>query len=107
MREILSKRNCSVAFNEFAAVARRKLDQSWEEVRRALDLLRVFCPDPVPLNPGTHEKAMHIAKRYGYSIYNSLIVAAALQAGARTLYSEDMQDGQAVDRLTIRNPFSP
>ena len=32
--------------NEFVAVARRKLDKSWEEVRRALDLLRVFCPDP-------------------------------------------------------------
>ena len=30
--------------NEFVAVARRKLDKSWEEVRRALDILRVFCP---------------------------------------------------------------
>ena len=35
--------------NEFVAVARRKLDKSWEEVRRALDILRVFCPEPVPL----------------------------------------------------------
>jgi predicted nucleic acid-binding protein len=33
--------------NEFVAVARRKLDKSWEEVRRALDVLRVFCPEPV------------------------------------------------------------
>ena len=35
--------------NEFVAVARRKFDRSWEEVRRALDILRVFCPQPVPL----------------------------------------------------------
>ena len=92
--------------NEFVAVARRKLDKSWEEVRRALDILCVFCPEPVPLTVGTHERAVHIAERYGYSIFDSLIIAAALDAGAGTLYSEDMQDGQAIDGLTIRNPFS-
>jgi len=34
------------------------------------------------------------------------VVAAALQAGCTTLYSEDLQDGQIIDqKLTIRNPF--
>ncbi len=92
--------------NEFAAVARRKFDKSWEEVRRALDILRVFCPDPVPLTVETHEQAGDIAERYGYSIFDSLIIAAALRAGARTLYSEDMRDGETIEGLTIRNPFS-
>lgn len=92
--------------NEFVAVARRKLDKSWEEVRRALEILRVFCSEAVPLTVETHDKAVHIAERYGYSIFDSLIIAAALHAGARTLYSEDMQDGQAIDGITIRNPFS-
>jgi predicted nucleic acid-binding protein len=92
--------------NEFAAVARRKLDKSWEEVRRALDLLRVVCPEPVPLTVKTHESAVRIAERYGYSIFDSLIIAAALHAGASTLYTEDMRNGQAIDGLTIRNPFS-
>ena len=92
--------------NEFVAVARRKLDKSWEEVRRALDILRAFCPEPVPLTVETHERAVHIAERSGYSIFDSLIIAAALHAGARTLYTEDMRDGQAIDGLTIRNPFS-
>lgn len=31
-------------FNEFVAVARRKLNKSWDDVRRALDILRIFCP---------------------------------------------------------------
>ena len=93
--------------NEFVAVARRKLDKSWEDVRSALDVLRVFCPDPVPLTVETHERAVDIAERYGYSIFDSLIIAAALCAGARTLYSEDMRDGQTIEGLTIRNPFSP
>ena len=92
--------------NEFVAVARRKLDKSWAEVRRALAILRVFCPEPVPLTVETHEGAVHIAERYGYSIFDSLIIAAALHAGARILYSEDMRDGQSIDGLTIRNPFS-
>ena len=91
--------------NEFIAVARRKLDKSWEEIRHALDLLRVFCPEPVPLTVEVHERAVQIAGRYGYLIFDSLIIAAALRAGARTLYSEDMHDGQAIDGLTIRNPF--
>ncbi len=93
--------------NEFAAVARRKLHKSWEEVGRALALIRVFCPDPVPLAIGTHERALKIAERYGYSIFDSLIIAAAIEGSATTLFSEDMQDGQVIEGLTIRNPFLP
>jgi predicted nucleic acid-binding protein len=92
--------------NEFVAVARRKLEKRWDEIRRALDILRIFCPDPVPLTVETHERAVHIAERYGYSIFDSLIIAAAIHAGASTLYSEDMRDGQAIEGLTIRNPFT-
>jgi predicted nucleic acid-binding protein len=33
-----------------------------------------------------------------------LILAAALEAGCTVLYSEDMQDGQQIESLTIRNP---
>jgi len=92
--------------NEFAAVARGKLGRTWEEVRRALKVIRVFCPDPAPLTIEVHDRALQLAGRYGYSIFDSLVIAAALQAGAGTLYSEDMQDGQMIEGLTIRNPFS-
>ncbi len=91
--------------NEFVAVARGKLKKSWEEIRRALDVLRVFCPEPIPLTIEIHERAVQIAERYGYSIFDSLVIAAALHAGASTLYSEDMREGQTIDGLTIRNPF--
>jgi predicted nucleic acid-binding protein len=42
----------------------------------------------------------------GYQIYDALILAAALEEGCDTLYSEDMQDGQSVGAVTIRNPFA-
>ena len=92
--------------NEFAAVARRKLNKSWEEVRRAFGILSVFCPEPVPLTVKTHEAALQIAERYKYSIYDGLIIAAALETGCNTVYSEDLEDGQVIENsLTIRNPF--
>jgi predicted nucleic acid-binding protein len=92
--------------NEFAAVARRKLRRTWDEIVPALDILRVFCPAPVPLTIEIHEHALQIAERYGYSIFDSLVVASALRAGSKTLYSENMQDSQLIEGLTIRNPFS-
>jgi predicted nucleic acid-binding protein len=92
--------------SEFAAVARRKTKMPWVEIRRALDGIKVLCPDPLPLTLDTHGVALAIAEKYGYRIYDALIVASALEARCAILYSEDMQDGQVIDgRLTIRNPF--
>ena len=71
--------------NEFVAVARRKLDKSWEEVRRALDILRVFCPEPVPLTVETHERAVHIAERYGYSIKQGKLSGFSIERLMRLL----------------------
>ena len=49
--------------------------------------------------------ALKIKADVGYSFYDSLIVAAASQAGCHILYSEDMQHGQLVSGLRILNPF--
>ena len=92
--------------SEFAAVARRKTKMPWVEIRRALDGIKVLCPDPLPITLDTHREALAIAERYGYRIYDALIVASALEAKCTILYSEDMQDGQVIEkRLTTRNPF--
>jgi predicted nucleic acid-binding protein len=93
------------ALNEFVAVARRKLGMSWTDISRALAAVCTLCPAPVPLTLETHEKALQIAERYSYHIYDSLLIAAALQASCTLLYSEDMHDGQVIESLTIRNPF--
>jgi predicted nucleic acid-binding protein len=94
------------SLNEFVSVARRKLGMSWKEVREFLDLVVVLCPNPASISHDTHKGALAIAEKYGYSIYDALIASAALEAGCKTLYSEDLQDGQVINRqLTIRNPF--
>lgn len=57
-------------------------------------------------NQNTILKACAIAKKYKYSFYDSLIISAALLCNCRTLYSEDMQNGQKIgESLTIVNPF--
>lgn len=93
--------------NEFASVASRKLAMSFPEIRDFSRSIRGVC-NVSPLTIDTHELGLEIAQRYGFSIYDSLIVAAALLAGCDILYSEDMQDSQSIDgKLTIRNPFLP
>ena len=92
--------------SELAAVARRT-KMPWVEIRRALDGIKALCPDPLPITLDTQGEAIAIAERYGYKIYDALIVASALEAKCTTLYTEDLQDGQVIDgRLTIRNPFT-
>ena len=50
--------------------------------------------------------AFGILEKYGFSFYDSLIVAAALKSQCRILLSEDMQDGQVIENtLEIFNPF--
>jgi predicted nucleic acid-binding protein len=55
-----------------------------------------------------HDDGLRIASRYGFHIYDAVIVATALRRGATCLYSEDLQHGQVIDgKLTIHNPFRP
>jgi predicted nucleic acid-binding protein len=90
--------------NEFASVATRKPSMKVPEVREILSTVRTLC-DVVPLSIETHDLALDFVERYHLSFFDALIVATAVLAKCRTLYSEDMQHGQKIEGLTIRNPF--
>lgn len=92
--------------NEFASVASRKLRMSIGEIREVLAVIRSVCKI-VPLGEETHDLGLKVVERHGLSIYDAMIVAAALLAGCTTLVSEDMQDGQIFEgTLQVRNPFA-
>ena len=94
------------ALNEFTNVGRRKLGMTWREVRDALAAIRTVCRTISPIDVETHAEALSIAERYGYTIFDALMIAAALRAECTVLYSEDMQDGMAIGRrLRIVDPF--
>ncbi len=92
--------------NELANVSRKKLRMSWKDIDEALAAIRVLCPSPLPLTIDTHDAGRRIAAKYGYSMFDGLIAASALEAECDALYSEDLQDGQVIEgRVTVRNPF--
>ena len=53
-----------------------------------------------------YHASLDIRSRYRFAYYDSLIVAAALDAGCATLYTEDLQHLQRIDGLTVVDPFT-
>lgn len=91
--------------NETANVLRRKMRLSWPDTRLFLDMVRALLTVE-PVTQATHETGLRVSERYGLSIYDAMIVAAALMAGCDILISEDMQDGLFIDEcLRVVNPF--
>jgi predicted nucleic acid-binding protein len=91
--------------NELAGVARRKMQLSWTETHAFLDAMGRLL-EVRPLTVQIHETGLAVAQRYQLSIHDAMIVAAALDAGCDTLWSEDMHDGLMVnDGLRVVNPF--
>jgi predicted nucleic acid-binding protein len=90
--------------NEFASVAAGKLAMPIHEIREILSAIRAVCTVK-SLEIETHQLGLELAERYRYSVYDSMILAAALRARCSLLFSEDFQHGQALEGLTIRNPF--
>jgi len=92
--------------NEFASVCRRKLGLDLADVRAFVDTFQAVCA-VVPVDVPLHEDGVAIAYRHQISVHDGLIVAAALRAGCRTLFTEDLNHGQSVEGLVIVNPFTP
>ncbi len=91
---------------EFLNVASRKFVQPFSAADCRAYLSTVLEP-LCEIFPTMHlyRRAVELMDRWKYGFYDSLIVAAALDGGCRTLYSEDMQDGQAIEGMTIVNAF--
>jgi len=91
---------------EFLNVATRKFKTplSPADCRTYVD--RVLAPlctvwPSIPL----YHRALEVLDRWGFSLYDSLVIAAAKEAGCSELCSEDLQNGQVLGDLTITNPF--
>jgi predicted nucleic acid-binding protein len=91
--------------NEFVAASRGKFRLAWSEILWFLDAVNSVFPNPRPLTFAVHSAAVDISTTHGYHIYDSLIIAAAIDAKCDVLYSEDLHDGHVIGGLTIRNPF--
>ncbi len=53
----------------------------------------------------TYDRAMLVMQETGYTIYDALILTAAIESGCRVLYTEDLQHGRVVQSVRVVNPF--
>jgi predicted nucleic acid-binding protein len=109
IRKGIEARNACISFQVVqeclnTALRKAEIPLSTDETKQYLD--NVLAPlFRVPASLSLYRRALDLQTRYRYGFYDSLIIAAALDAGCTRLYSEDFQDGQRIEGLTIRNPF--
>ena len=110
IRKGIEIRNACISFQVVqeclnTALRKAEIPLSTDEMRHYLE--NVLAPlFRVPASIALYNRALDVQARYRYGFYDSLIVAAALDAGCTRLYSEDLQDGQRIEGLAIENPFS-
>jgi predicted nucleic acid-binding protein len=91
--------------NELALVARRKMKLTWAETRELVEPYALLLT-VVPMTQAVHERGLALGERYGFAVYDAMLMAAALEAGCEVFWSEDMHNGLVVEgRLRVVNPF--
>ena len=91
---------------EFASVALHRFAKPMTENDLADYIELILMPHcRVMPSSSIYRQALSVKKQTGYRFYDSLIVTAALECGAKTLCSEDLQHGRKIGGMTILNPF--
>jgi len=90
---------------EFYATVTRKLKPGLPREDAMADVRELSAWKPVAHSTPLFERAWHLEGRYGFSWWDSLIVAAALASDSTTLLTEDLQHGLVIETLRVANPF--
>jgi len=92
---------------EYYVTVTRKLQPGLPKEDARDDIVALLAWQPLAPSASTLSKAWEIEDRYGFSWWDSLIVASALENRCTLLLTEDLQDGQQIDGLRVLNPFNP
>jgi predicted nucleic acid-binding protein len=91
--------------NELSNVLMKKFGFSENDTEKYVDEICLMF-EVVNLTPSLTKDALKLKITYGFSWFDSLIVAAALSLNCSLLFSEDMQDGLVIKKtLKVVNPF--
>jgi len=92
--------------NEINNVMIKKWKMSVETIKTLQEDIRRIS-EVVYINEDTIDKAIDLNARYGFSYFDCLMLASALESGCNIIFTEDMNDGQIIDgTLKILNPFN-
>lgn len=109
IKKALTDRKGVISFQviqEFLNVATRKFKVPMTMEEGVLYLDQVLFPiSEIYASPTLYKSALALQRETGYSFYDSLIIAAAHEAGCEIIYSEDLQHNQKIHNVEIKNPF--
>jgi len=89
---------------EFYVNALVKVPMKPDEALLRLEAMsRWFVYSPLP---GDVVDAVNLARRYQLSFWDAMIVLAASRMKCETLWTEDLNSGQVIEGVTIRDPFA-
>ncbi len=91
--------------NEYYVTVTRKLVPGLEKRDARSDIRNLMVWKPIQIERNVMEAAWDIQDGYNFSWWDSLIIAAAQQAGCSYLLTEDMQHEQEIGGITVINPF--
>jgi predicted nucleic acid-binding protein len=92
---------------EFFNVALRRFESPMSAAEADQYLAATFRPLlAVHSSPVLFSEALRLGSKFQLDWYDALIVAAAIEAQCDVLYSEDLQPGQRLESVTVRNPFA-
>ncbi len=89
---------------EFFAAATRKLGMSSKQAKQRVSLYSRF--DVVTLTPTDLLAAIDLHRMHQLSIWDSLVIRAALNGACTVLHTEDMQAGYMIEDVLLTDPFA-
>ena len=100
-----SGRLSTQVLQEYYQTVTRKLKPGLDSDIARADIRDLAAWNPITINHPVLERAWKLEDRYQLSWWDSLILAAACQAGCDIVLTEDLATGQRVDTVQIVNPF--
>jgi predicted nucleic acid-binding protein len=106
LRRVVRERSGKLSLQvlqEFFAAATQKLGLTAADARQRVEVFSHM--DVVRLDVDDVLAAIDLHRLHELSIWDALVVRAALLSGCRILYTEDLQDGRRFENLRVVNPF--
>jgi predicted nucleic acid-binding protein len=105
-RRLLAREDVGISvqvLGEFYVNVTRKMKLPEQELTAVLESLRLY--PTLALSESVFWTALELRKRYQVSYWDGAIIAAAMELGCHTVFSEDLNHGQVYGTVRVINPF--
>lgn len=90
---------------EYLRFVQRRAPARFEEAIRQTLIYQAAFLTPPTTDAGVN-RASEMARAHRMQLWDCVVCAASIEAGAKVLMTEDMQDGRTIDGLRLVNPFA-